>query len=208
CEGIDAILEEVKALGRHESVVHISGARFGAELIVLVHPHAQYDWVLPALKSRLLAAWTRLNMAVDSRKTREVHMGPGAVLTFLGHEFRYLAPKGEAAHVAYKRLKKKRPSWSARLLSPFRAMAGALGRLVPSLRRAEARAAPRARLSALLSPLQEARRTLGTALASAWRALPLLFFYAVRYFVKVVWRQWELVGLAVCGLAALWLFLE
>jgi len=214
-ERIDAILEEANAIGRLEPVLHVNCARFGDGLIVLVSADSQHDWVLPAIKSRLRAAWAKLKVDIDPDKIRTVDMAKGEPLKFLGYELRYLVHPKDGPRVVTKRLQaleKREPGKLAQWLSfPFRYAARAVGRFVPSLRWRRRKPSPTPFAQEEPTAWQEACKAFGVALASDWRAVPLLFFYCARYFIKFLGRRWELVALTACAIAAvvlLWQFLR
>lgn len=84
---LDRVLEEVRLLGRRGAVVHVQSARFGSELIVLVDEDPEYDWVLPAVRQRIIDAAAKAGCEIDHEKSQRSDLRRGGKLIFLGYEF-------------------------------------------------------------------------------------------------------------------------
>jgi pimeloyl-ACP methyl ester carboxylesterase len=124
--GIDEILQQANAIGRHETFSLVKTARFGDHIMVLCSPDASLDWVLPAVERRLREELQRLAVGVNAAKTQFVNLARGDVLRLLGFELRCVPGKGGVLSARYHRVEKaprpkaKEPQQESRKPTPPR----------------------------------------------------------------------------------------
>lgn len=86
-EGIDQILERANALGRQRMVTYLAGARFGADLVILLDHDPQHEWLLVTVEKRLRQALTELGAGLTPAKVQQPDLAQGDTLHFLGYKF-------------------------------------------------------------------------------------------------------------------------
>src|SRR5262249_41298301 len=92
--GIDRMLRQAMVIGREGSVVHVTCARFGDDLVLLADHDPRYDWVLPVVRQRLREELAELRSDTNPAQTQFVDLARGDTLRVLGFELRRV--KGSA----------------------------------------------------------------------------------------------------------------
>ncbi len=105
-DGIDRMLQQVKAIGREGAVSHVKCARFANELIILLDSDPHYDWLLPAVYSRLSEELTQLKSDMGDADVQSVKLAEKGKLQFLGHELHAATDRRGRLRVCYKRISK------------------------------------------------------------------------------------------------------
>jgi pimeloyl-ACP methyl ester carboxylesterase len=85
---IDQVLEQATTLARQELIAHAVCARFDTHVIVLLDQDPEYDWLLPAVRQRLVDAASTLDLEIDPSESQLVDLSRGQKLRFMGFEFR------------------------------------------------------------------------------------------------------------------------
>jgi RNA-directed DNA polymerase len=86
---VDTMLEKAKEVTREGRYTHIEYARFADDLVVLVDCHRRWDWLFHAAHRRLLEELAKLDVHVNTEKTRLVELHrQGESFGFLGFEYR------------------------------------------------------------------------------------------------------------------------
>jgi hypothetical protein len=202
---IDQILEQAKALGRRDGILHVSGVRIGKEMLILVDGHAEYDWVIPAVQGRVRAACAEFNLTTDPERTQVVDLDRGHKLTYLDCEFRCVPGPAKERIVRCKRLGKvqepepepepEAPAAKSRsagrfgalvqyLLSPFRRVAAAFGSVIPKFSQREAGPVTR-------------------FLSSDWQVMVATLWHGLVSFGRWLGKHWEPAAATACALCLL-----
>jgi predicted esterase len=103
---IDHMLQQAKTLGREDTIVHVTCARFADDLILLFDQDQRYDWIQPAVQKRLREELSALQYDMNPTQTQLVDLARGEKLRFLGFELRRATGSHGGSRVQYKRLKK------------------------------------------------------------------------------------------------------
>lgn len=90
---VDRMLEKAKEVTRKGKYSHIEYARFADDVAVLVDGHRQWDGLFQKVYKRLLEELTKLQVEVNTEKTRLVDLTKDESFEFLGFEFRRIRGK-------------------------------------------------------------------------------------------------------------------
>lgn len=84
---VDAMLEKAKEVTCSDGYTHMEYARFADDLVVLIHKHHSWDWLVPAVNKRLQEEFTKLGVEINQDKTKTVNLERGESFSFLGFDF-------------------------------------------------------------------------------------------------------------------------
>jgi predicted esterase len=107
-QAIDLVLQQAKALGRRESIVHATCTRFGHEVVMLVDDDPHFDWLLPAVRKRLREELAPVGFELDPAKTQILDLARGDELRFLGFKVRSTKDRHGTVKVQYHRIEEDR----------------------------------------------------------------------------------------------------
>ena len=81
------MLEKAKKVTCQDGYTHIEYARFGDDLIVLLHRYCKGKWLELAIFKRLREEFDKLDVRLNEEKTRIVELAKGESFGFLGFDF-------------------------------------------------------------------------------------------------------------------------
>jgi len=117
---VDKMLEKAKEVTRTSTYSRIEYARFADDLVILVDRHPHWDWLFKAVQKRLYEEFKKLDVTVNTEKTKIVDLIKGESFDFLGFTFRrYRTRKGKYG-VLQTPQGKKRTSLLSKLCEIFR----------------------------------------------------------------------------------------
>jgi len=86
---VDMMLEKLKAQTSRTGTVHMEYARYADDLVVMVDGYRmKWEWLLKETYRRLLVELARIDVKVNTEKTRLVDLVKGETFSFLGFDFR------------------------------------------------------------------------------------------------------------------------
>jgi RNA-directed DNA polymerase len=86
---VDTMLEKLKAQTGRTGTAHMEYARYADDLVVLVDGYGtKWEWLLKEAYRRLLEELARIDVKVNTEKTRLVDLAKGETFSFLGFDFR------------------------------------------------------------------------------------------------------------------------
>jgi RNA-directed DNA polymerase len=86
---VDALLERQKAKTSRSGFTHIEYARYADDIVALVDGYGgKWDWLFNETYGKLLEELARIDVKVNTEKTRLVDMTKGETFSFLGFDFR------------------------------------------------------------------------------------------------------------------------
>lgn len=88
---VDRMLERAKECSRRGQYTHIEYARFADDLVVLVDGYRQWEGLFQQAHKRILEELTKLQVEVNTEKTRLVDLTKDESFGFLGFEFRRIS---------------------------------------------------------------------------------------------------------------------
>jgi RNA-directed DNA polymerase len=112
---VDRMLEKAREVTRQGKYTHLEYARFADDLVVLVERHPRWDWLVEAVQKRLVEELSRLDVEVNTEKTRWVDLERGGSFEFLGFQ--------------YRRIKTRRGKWGVRFAPRMKARTALLQKL-------------------------------------------------------------------------------
>jgi len=90
------MLEKAKEVTRNGKYTHIEYARFADDLVILVHHFPRWDKLAEMATKRLYEEFDKLDVTVNTEKTKVVDLIKGESVDFLGFTFRrYKTRKGK-----------------------------------------------------------------------------------------------------------------
>jgi len=98
---IDKMLEKAKAVTNSDGYTHIEYARFADDIVILVDNFRKWDWLYKAAYKRLLEELEKLDINVNTDKTKLLDLRKGGSFKFLGFEFRRAKTKTGKMGVLY-----------------------------------------------------------------------------------------------------------
>jgi RNA-directed DNA polymerase len=93
---VDRMLEKAREVTREGNYTRLQYARFADDLVVLIDGYPRWNWLVGAVKKRLLEELSALDVEVNTEKTHWVNLAQGEGFAFLGfqfHRFRTLRGK-------------------------------------------------------------------------------------------------------------------
>jgi RNA-directed DNA polymerase len=86
---VDALLERQKAQTSRSGFTYIEYARYADDLVALVDGYGgKWEWLFNETYGKLLEELARIDVKVNTEKTRLVDMTKGETFSFLGFDFR------------------------------------------------------------------------------------------------------------------------
>jgi len=85
---VDKMLEKAKEVTRNGRFTYIEYARFADDLVILVDGYRRWEWLLKGAWRRLCEELAKLNVQLNTEKSRIVDLTKGETFSFLGFEFR------------------------------------------------------------------------------------------------------------------------
>jgi RNA-directed DNA polymerase len=104
---VDKMLEKAKEVTRRGKYTYIEYARFADDLVILVDGFRKWEWLLRAVQKRLAEELNKLDVRMNTEKTRVVDLTRGESFGFLGFDFR--------------RMKTRRGKWGVRFTPRLKA---------------------------------------------------------------------------------------
>ena len=112
---VDKMLEKAKEVTRRGKYTYIEYARFADDLVILVDGFRKWGWLLRAIQKRLAEELNKLDVRMNTEKTRVVDLTRDETFSFLGFDFR--------------RVKTLRGKWGVRFTPRMKARTALLRRL-------------------------------------------------------------------------------
>ena len=91
---VDKMLEKAKEVTRRGKYTYIEYARFADDLVILVDGFRKWEWLLRAVQKRLSEELSKLDVHMNTEKTRVVDLSRGETFSFLGFDFRRVKTLG------------------------------------------------------------------------------------------------------------------
>ncbi len=85
---VDKMLERAKAVTSGDGYLHIEYCRWADDLVILVDGYRKWDWLERGAYKRLCEELTKLDVTLNTEKTRITDLKKGETFTFLGFVFR------------------------------------------------------------------------------------------------------------------------
>jgi RNA-directed DNA polymerase len=85
---VDKMLEKAKETTRQGKYTHIEYARFADDMVILVDGNSRGEWLAKAIYQGLLEELVKLDLKINTDKTRIVDLTKGESFGFLGFDFR------------------------------------------------------------------------------------------------------------------------
>ena len=117
---VDKMLEKAKEVTRNGKYTYVEYARFADDLVILVDRHPKWDWLLRAVNKRLYEEFEKLDVSVNTEKTKVVDLTLRESFDFLGFNFRRCRTQKGNWGVLQTPQRKKRTSLLAKLREVFR----------------------------------------------------------------------------------------
>ncbi len=118
---VDKMLERAKEATRFGRYTYIEYARFADDLVILVDGYRKWEWLVQAVYQRLLEEFAKLEVQINTEKTRQLDLTGDESFGFLGFEFR--------------RAKTQRGRWGVRITPRMKARKALLHNLKEIFRR-------------------------------------------------------------------------
>jgi RNA-directed DNA polymerase len=109
------MLEKAKEVTRQGKNNYVEYARFADDMVILVNGDPQWEWLAKAAYRRLLEELTKLDLQINTDKTRIADLTKGESFGFLGFDFR--------------QVKTRRGKWGVKFTPKMKARATLLGKL-------------------------------------------------------------------------------
>jgi RNA-directed DNA polymerase len=108
--GVDQMLEEAKAKARQGIWEHLEYARFADDIVVLIHGHPANQWLLPTIQNQLKEEFLKLEVEINTEKTKTVNLLQGESFHFLGFDIKLVQSKrtGKPLTLMTPRMKKRK----------------------------------------------------------------------------------------------------
>jgi RNA-directed DNA polymerase len=91
---VDKMLEKAKEVTRRGKYTYIEYARFADDLVILVDGFRKWEWLLRAVQKRLSEELNKLDVHINTEKTRVVDLSRDETFSFLGFDFRRVETLG------------------------------------------------------------------------------------------------------------------
>jgi RNA-directed DNA polymerase len=91
---VDKMLEKAKKVTRCGKYTYIEYARFADDLVILVDGFRKWEWLLRAVQKRLSEELNKLDVHINTEKTRVVDLSRDETFSFLGFDFRRVETLG------------------------------------------------------------------------------------------------------------------
>ena len=117
---VDTMLERAKEVTRSGDYMRLEYARFADDLVILIAPQPRGDWLVRAVNQRLREELSKLEVEINTEKTRFVDLAKGESFGFLGFEFRRVRGSTTKWRPLYRPKPKKRTELFRRLKDVFR----------------------------------------------------------------------------------------
>jgi len=134
---VDKMLERAKEVTRCGRYTYIEYARFADDLVILVDGYRKWKWLVQAVYQRLLEELARLDVQINTEKTRQGDLTGDESFGFLGFDFR--------------RVKTLRGQWGAHITPRMKARTALLQKLKEIFRRFQSQ--PVDRVIELINPI-------------------------------------------------------
>jgi RNA-directed DNA polymerase len=86
---VDAMLESMKQQTSRSGFTYVEYARYADDMVILVDGYGgKWEWLLTGVYKKLLEELARIDVKVNTEKTRLVDMTKGEMFSFLGFDFR------------------------------------------------------------------------------------------------------------------------
>jgi RNA-directed DNA polymerase len=134
---VDKMLERAKEVTRCGRYTYIEYARFADDLVILVDGYRKWTWLVQAVNQRLFEEFAKLDVQINTEKTRQVDLTGDESFGFLGFDFR--------------RVKTLRGQWGAHITPRMKARTALLNNLKEIFRRFQSQ--PVDRVIELINPV-------------------------------------------------------
>ncbi len=118
---VDKMLARAKEVTRKGQYTHIEYVRYADDMVILVDGHRRWDWLEKAAYQRLLEELAKIDVQLNTEKTRLVDLTQGETFSFLGFNFR--------------RVKTRREKWGVLIMPTMKARNSLLSKLKEEFRR-------------------------------------------------------------------------
>jgi len=112
---VDKMLEKAKEVTNRDGHQHIEYVRWADDLIILIDSHDKWKWLEPKIYQRLQEELVKIDVQLNTEKTKVVDLKQGETFQFLGFDFR--------------RSKTKQGKWSVRITPLMKARTKLLRKL-------------------------------------------------------------------------------
>lgn len=119
---VDCMLEKAKKVTRPGERTALEYVRFADDLVILVHDHPRYDWLLRAVDRRLREALAKLEVEINEEKSRTVDLAKGESFGYLGFDLRRLRSRSGKWRANSTPKLRKRTELLGRLKAVFRSL--------------------------------------------------------------------------------------
>ena len=134
---VDKMLERAKEVTRSGRYTYIEYVRFADDLVILVDGYRKWNWLVKAVYRRLLEELAKLDVQINTEKTRQGDLTGDESFGFLGFDFR--------------RVKTLRGQWGPQLTPRMKARTALLHKLKEIFRRFQSQ--PIDRVIELINPV-------------------------------------------------------
>jgi RNA-directed DNA polymerase len=87
---VDQMLERAKEVTRYGPYTYLEYCRWADDLVVLVDAHSRHDWLVAAVTKRLGEELAKIQIEINTEKSRLVDLSKGESFDFLGFTFRWM----------------------------------------------------------------------------------------------------------------------
>lgn len=107
---VDQMLERAKEKARQGIWEHLEYARFADDIVVLIHGHPANQWLIPAIQNQLKEELSKLEIEMNTEKTKLVNLLKGESFHFLGFDIKRVQSKrtGKPITLMTPRMKKRK----------------------------------------------------------------------------------------------------
>jgi RNA-directed DNA polymerase len=120
---VDKMLERAKKVTSGEKYTHIQYVRFADDIVILVDGFYKWEWLLKATYKRLIQELEKLDVKLNSQKTKIVDLTKEEIFSFLGF--------------VYRRVKTRQGKWGVNIIPKMKARTALLQKLKDIFRRYE-----------------------------------------------------------------------
>lgn len=107
---VDQMLERAKETARQGIWGHLEYVRFADDLVVLIHGHLANQWLIPDIQNQLKEEFSKLDVEINTEKTKVVNLLKGESFHFLGFDIKRVESKrtGKPVTLMTPRMKKRK----------------------------------------------------------------------------------------------------
>jgi len=117
---IDKMLEKAKRVTKTGPYTHLTYARFKDDIVICVDEHRKWEWLYNGVKRRLYEELEKLEIPVNTEKSKEVNLTKKESFDFLGFTYRRVITRKKKIGVMYSPKMKKRTELVQKLKKEMR----------------------------------------------------------------------------------------